>query len=668
VVLSYGYWQRKFGGDAHVIGRVVLIDFVPHQVIGVMPRTFQFLDFTPDLLLPQEVLNGPIDGDEFNHSGIARLKPDVTVNQANQDIRRVLTTWGDTGGDIRQMIEQLRLEPDLRPLKQDVVGDVGTVLNILMGALALMLLLVCVNVANLVQVRAQARRQEFAIRAALGAGCGRIVRELLVESATLGILGGTLGLGLAYVGLQLLVSHGSVSLPRLDEISIDSTSIFFGLACSLASSVLFGLTAILNSVRNSGLQNTRGASPTKEHIRTQHALVTVQVALALVLLIAAGLMVRTAHALGAVTPGFIQPAQIQTVRILIPEAQTPAPERVLQTQVDILQRLAAIPGVTAVAYADGLPMEFENHNGNPIAVEGRAPIDGIPPNRTMKRVSPGLFKTLGTRLIAGRDFTWDDVFGRRRVGIVSENMARENWGEPHNALGKRIRNGDAEPWTEIVGVVENVHDDGVDQPPPATVYWRAGLSAPLRPGEPAVVRRAVTFAIRSDRAGTESFRREITAGIHAVNANLPLAKVRTLNDVYRLSIARRSFALVLLAIAGALALALAIVGVYGVLAYTVSHRSRELSIRVAVGAEPGMVKLLFVRQGLLLACVGGVIGMSLAVALSHWISSLLFGVTPLDPGTYAASGVIILMAVVTASYIPACRAASADPMETLRSD
>jgi predicted permease len=337
-------------------------------------------------------------------------------------------------------------------------------------------------------------------------------------------------------------------------------------------------------------------------------------------------------------------------------------------QADIRNRLAAIPGVTAAAFADSLPMEFEYHNGNPIDVEGKTPTDGIPPNRTMKRISPGLFQAQGTRLIAGRDFTWSDVFGRRPVAMVSENMARENWGEPRNAIGKRIRNGTWGPWNEIVGVAENVHDDGVDLPAPATVYWRAGLSAPLQSGEPAAVRRAVTFAIRSNRAGTEGFLREIAAGIHAVNASVPLAKVRTQNDVYRLSIARRSFALVLLTIAGAMALVLAIVGVYGVLGYAVAQRSRELSIRVAVGAEPGMVKTLFVRQGLVLASVGGVIGLSLAAALSHWISSLLFGVTSLDPGTYAASGAVILVAAITASYIPAYRAASLDPMETLRSE
>ena len=667
VILSYGYWQRRFGGDGHAIGRVVLIDYVPRRVIGVMPRTFRFLNLAPDVLLPQRLPIGPIRSDEFNHSGIARLKPGVTLTRANRDIARVLAIWGDTGS-ARQVLQQLRIQPALHPLKQEVVGDIGAVLGILMGALVLVLLLVCANVANLVQVRAQARRREFAIRAALGAGWERIARELLVESLTLGVLGGALGLGLAYAGIRLLVTRGFTTLPRLSEISVDSTSLGFGLACSLGSSILFGSIALLKSGRSRGMQNGRGASPGREQMRAQNALVVAQVGLALVLLVAAGLMVRSFLALHAVTPGFTHPEQIQTVRILIPEAQVPAPERVAQMQAEIADRLAAIPGVTAAAFADSLPMELEYHNGNAVAVEGKTPVDQIPPNRTIQRISPGLFAAQGTRLIAGRDFTWDDVSGQQRVAIVSENMARETWGEPRSALGKRIRIGGSGPWTVVVGVAENVYQDGVDRQAPPTVYLRAGVEAAAQPGDRAAIRRGVTFAVRSRRAGTEGFLRDMTAAIHAVNPGLPLAKVRTLNDVYRLSMARTSFALVLLGIAGAMALALAIVGVYGVLAYAVAQRRREVGIRIALGAEPGMVKSLFVREGLILAGIGGAIGLASAGALSRWISSLLFGVTPLDPVTYGISGGIILAAAMTASYIPARRAASVDPMETLRSD
>jgi len=281
-ILSYGYWQRKFGGDAQAIGRTVLLDFVPRQVVGVMPRNFRFLDISPDVLLPLRLPKGPITGGDGNLSGIARLKAGVTLAQANQDIARVLKIWSDTYG-VRQIAEQLRIKPALRPLKKDVVGDVGAVLGILMGALALVMLLVCANVANLVQVRAQGRQHEFAIRAALGAGWGRIARELLVESLTLGALGGGLGLALAYVGLRLLVTQGPATLPRLAEISIDSTSLLFALACSLGSSVLFGLVAALKCGRPGGVQSPRGSSRSTEQIRTQNMLVVTQVALAPIL-------------------------------------------------------------------------------------------------------------------------------------------------------------------------------------------------------------------------------------------------------------------------------------------------------------------------------------------------------------------------------------------------
>jgi putative ABC transport system permease protein len=667
VILSYAYWQQRFGGDPHVLNRLVLIDSVPHQVIGVMPRNFVFLDLAPDVLVPQLVGNDAPGAQDADHNGLARLKPGVTLAQANQDIARVLHIWGGAAGT-EQVLKQLRVRPNVHPLKQDVVGDVGSILEILMGALGLVLLLVCANVANLVQVRAQSRSQEFAIRAALGAGRGRIARELLVENFTLGALGGAIGLGLAYIGLRLLVAHGPANLPRIVEISIDSTGLLFALGASVASSVLFGFITVLKSGLSTRVQNARGASPGREQSRAQNALVVTQVALALVLLIGAGLLLRSFFALRSVKPGFTHPEQVQTVRLFIPEAQVPEPERVAQMQADILHNLSAIPGVTAVAFATALPLQPEYHNGNPVFVEGQTPVDRIPPNRTIKDASPGLFAALGARLIAGRDFTWADLLGRHRVAIVSENMARENWRDPRDAIGKRIRIGNGGPWSVVVGVAENVYDDGMDRQPPTLVYFPAGVRPPYQPGAAPGVRRSVAFAIRSKRAGTEGLLKEMAAAIHSVDSSLPLARVQTLIDLYRLSMARASFALVLLGIAALMALTLAIVGVYGILAYSVAQRRREISIRVALGAEPLMVKVLFLRQGLILTCLGGAIGLIFARGLSHWLSSLLFGITPADPLTYGAAGALILAAAMSASYIPVQRAASLDPMEALRSE
>jgi predicted permease len=654
VILSYKYWRRRFGGSERVLGQLVLIDFVPYQVVGVMPRSFEFLNVDPDVFLAQSVASGAPGSEDADNFGVARLKPGVSLEQANQDLARVLSIWGAGNAQWGQALEELRVKPNIHPLKQDVVGDVGAVLKILMGALVIVLLLVCANVANLVQVRAQGRREEFAIRTALGAGRGRIAGQLIVESLALATLGGAAGLALAYAALRVLVTHGPSSLPRIGEIGLDSTSLLFALACSLLSGMLFGFIALLKSGLSSRLQKARGASPSAEQLHAQNALVVAQVALALVLLVGAGLLVRSFIALNAVKPGFTHLAQIQTVRLFIPEAQIPEPERVAQTQADILHELAAIPGVTAAGFATALPLELEYHNGNPVSVEGKTAVDRIPPNRTIKSISPGLFAALGTRLIAGRDFAWSDLVSPPRVAIISENMARENWGDPEDALGKRIRMGTG-PWTVIVGVAENAYDDGVDRQPPAIVYF---------PG----LRRGVAFALRSSRAGTEGLLKEITAKIHAVDSSLPLANVRTLSDLNRLTMERRSFALVLLGIAAVMAVTLSIIGVYGVLAYAVAQRRKEISIRVAVGAEPRTIKALFLRQGLILTCLGGAVGLVSARGLSHWISSLLFGVTPADPLTFGVSGAVILATALAASYVPSRRAASLHPIEALRSD
>jgi putative ABC transport system permease protein len=662
VILSHSYWIRRFGGDERTLGRTVVIDFVPRQVIGVLPRTFRFLDRSPDVLLPQRFRANPPFGD-FSYSGIARLKPGITIELANQDATRVLNQI--IPERMRSFAEQARLKSNLRPLKRDVTEDIGTVLGVVMGALGLVFLLVCANVANLVLVRAQARTHEFAIRAALGAGWGKIARELLVESLTLGLFGGAFGIALAYGAVRILKAQDLTTIPRLAEVSIDTATLAFDLACSVAGSLLFGLIAVFKCRIPGNILGARGASMSLDQLRTQNVLVVAQVALALVLLVASGLLIRTFLALRGVHPGFTHPERVQTTRIVIPDTQAPEPERVALMQAEIVENVSRLPGVEAAAFADGLPMDADNRNGNLIAVEDKFVAGQPPPNRRVKFVSPGLFAVQGTRLLAGRDFTWEDLSNRRLVAIVSESMARENWGEPNAALGKRLRPGDR--WLEVVGVVEDVHDDGAHRPAPPIVYFRTGVHV-SSPDRPPVIRRGLTLAIRSSRANTESFLREVAAAIHAVNPNLPLAKVRTLDDIYRRSMALTSFTLALLGIAGTMALALAVIGVYGVLAYAVGQRRREVSIRVALGAQPNQVTGLFLRRGILLAFVGGLVGVAAAMGLSRWVSALLFGVTALDPATYVASALIVSAATLIASYIPARRALSVNPMESLRAD
>jgi putative ABC transport system permease protein len=667
VILSHAYWSMRFGGDARVLGRQVVIDVVPRQVIGVMPRTFRFLDRSPDVLLPQRFATANLPFEPFSYSGIARLKPGVTIDRANQDAARILKQVMPE--NIRPFAEQARMRPNLRPLKQDVTGDISTVLGVLMGALGLVFLLVCANVANLVLVRAQARTQEFSIRAALGAGWGRIARELLVESLVLGLIGGAFGMALAYGAVQVLKAQDLTTIPRVTEVSIDAATLAFGLTCSVVASLVFGLVAAFKSGVPRKIRGARGASLDRERVRAQNVLVVAQVALALVLLVASGLLIRSFVALRGVHPGFTHPEHVQTLRISIPATEVPEPERVARMQAEIVEQVSRLPGVEAVAFADGLPMEADHRNGMIVAVQDTF-VPGQPvPNRVVKHVSPGLFAAQGTRVLAGRDFTWEDLFKRRLVAIVSESMARENWGRPEAAIGRRLRPGAlGDTWREVVGVVEDVHDDGAHNPAPPIVYFRTGVHNAERSDRPPSIRRGLTLAVRTSRAGAESFVRELATAIHSVNPGVPLAQVRTLDDVYRRSMARTSFTLILLGIAGTMALALSIIGVYGVLAYAVGQRRREVSVRVALGAQPHQVKGLFLQRGMVLACVGSVVGLGAAMALSRWVSSLLFGVTALDPATYITAAMIVSAAALMASYIPARRALSVNPAESLRAD
>lgn len=666
VILSHSYWANRFGSSEQVLGREVVIDSVVRRVIGVMPWRFRFLDLSPDVLLPQRFARTNLPFEPFSYSGIARLKAGITIDRANQDVARVLKLT--IPEKIRPFLEQSHMQPNLRPLRRDVIGDIGTALTVLMVALLFVFMLVCANVANLVLVRAQARTQEFALRAALGAGWNTIARQLLTETLTLGLAGGSCGIILAYVALQILKTQDLTSIPRLTEVSLDPLTLAFALGCSIVCSIFFGLIAVLKYGIPGRFSHARGASLSHTQVRGQNLLAVTQVALTLVLLVASGLLIRSFLALRSVNPGFTQPGRIQILRVAIPETQVSEPERVARMQIEILHNISAIQGVEAAGAMDGLPMEADYRNGNIIAVEDKFVPGQTQPNRDVKYISPGLFAALGSQLLAGRDFEWRDVFSHHRVAIVSENMARENWGEPQAALGKRLKSGAlvGDPWFDIVGVVENVHDYGPDKQAPEIVYFRTGVYDSLQPGRPQSIRRGLSLAIRSGRANTNSFLQDIARAIHRVDPNLPLTQARTLDDVYRRSMARTLFTVCVLGVAGSMAFILSIIGVYGVLAYAVAQRRREVGIRMALGAQPKEVQSLFVRRGVLVAGVGIVNGLAVTLSLSRWVSSLLFGVTAFDPGTYLISICVVFLAVLVASYVPARGALSIDPVESLR--
>ena len=530
VLLSYGYWQRRFGGDASVVGRGIRVDSRPRQIIGVMPPSFfRLMGQDPDLFIPLRLDRNRLHLGDLGFLGIARLKPGVNLAQANSDVARMLPIWlrswpGPNASFGREVFEKARFSPALRPLKDDVVGSIGRVLWLLMGAVGLILLIACANVANLLLVKAESRQHERGIRLALGASRAQILRESLGESLVLGAAGGLPGLAFAYGGLRLLRFMEPGNLPRVQEISIDGAVMLFALAASLFSCLLFGL---LPAFKYTGSQlapalrmGGRSAGTSRERHRAQNVLLVGQVSLALVLLVTSGLMLRTFQEIRRVRPGFTNPEQVQVFGLAIPGSRVEQPERVVRMWNDILERLTAIPGVRAAGLANSLPMD-DTKNQNPIIAENARSEPGLnPPIRTFKFVSPGFLAAIGTRLIAGRDFDWADMDGRRSVVLVSENLARELWGSSGAAVGKRIHEiGTKIQWREVVGVVENVHDDGIQKQPPPTVYWPFAMAN--FNGAALSVQRNVAFAVRNPGAGTEAFLKQVRQAVAAITPRRP---------------------------------------------------------------------------------------------------------------------------------------------------
>jgi predicted permease len=676
-VLTYGYWQRHFGGRRDAIGRTLTIGGTAHEVIGVLPRDFRFLDHSEvELFLPMQWDRSKTKLGNFSWEAIARLKPGVTVNQANADLNRLIPvgihSFPAPDGFSPTIFEKAGLMTDVHPLKKDVIGDIGNVLWILMGSIVVVLLVACANVANLLLVRVEARRKELAIRTALGAGRSNITMQLLYESFVLSLMGGLAGLGLAFGALRVLVALAPTGLPRLHEIGINLPVLLFTL---LVTVVVSGTIAVIPVIKFSGVRMTtglregaRGASQGREHQRARKALVVVQVGLALVLLICSGLMIRTFLALAHVSAGFSDPGSLEAFRIYIPETQIPntANERVLRMEQAIRDRLAAVPGVQSVSITTAVPMD--NSGGyDPVFAQDRTYKEGeIAPLRRFKFAGPGFFQTLGTPLLAGRDLTWDETFQKRPVAIISENFAREYWGSAANAVGKRIRVGNIDDWSEIIGVAGDIYDNGVSQPASLAVYWP--LFQNRFEGQKEVVRRGVSFVLRSQRAGSAEFMNEVQQAVWSINPDLPLADTTTVGELYRKSTARTSFTLVMLCVAGSMALLLGIVGIYGVISYAVSQRTREIGIRMALGARKETLTGTFVRQGMVLAGIGAAAGLVTAFAAMRLMASLLFHVSPMDPWTYGSATVCVLGIAWIACYLPSRRAAVVNPVNALRSE
>jgi predicted permease len=675
VVLTYGYWRHKFGGDPSVIGKTMIVDGKSQQIIGVMPQGFRFLDqddlalFTPFRFERAKVFLG-----NFSYEALGRLKPGATLEQLNTDVARMLpivrNSFPAPPGFSIKLFDDAHVGPNVRPLKRDVVGDAGSVLWVLMGSIGMVLLIACANVANLLLVRVEGRRQELALRAALGASWGRIAGELWLESLSLGFLSSLLGLGLAWAALRALVVLAPDGLPRVHDIAIDGPVLLFTVAISVFTSLLFGAIPVFKyagAQLSTGIrEGGRALSQSREQHRARSVLVVVQVALALVLLICSGLMIRTFRAMTKVDPGFSRAAELQAFRISIPEAQIKENEPVIRMEEQILHAVEAVPGVASAALSTSIPMDGNGWH-DPVFVEGRTYAEGeLPPLRAFKFVSPGLLSTMGTPLVAGRDFTWTDTYKKLPVALVSENIAREYWHDPAAALGKRIRVSTKDDWREIVGVVGNVYYDGVSKPATAAAYWPLLLDH--FESDLTTVSRDVAVILRTSRAGSENFLTEVRQAVWSVNPNLPLAQVHTVEYFYKKSMARTSFTLVMLGVAGAMALLLGVVGIYGVIAYSVSQRRREIGIRMALGAQQRALTNMFVRHGLFLTGIGVACGLVVAIILMRLMSTLLFKVNPTDPLTYVAVSAGLIATALLASYLPSRRTAAVDPVEALRAE
>jgi predicted permease len=672
-LLTYGYWQRRFGGAPTVLGQNLTVEGEPVEIIGVLPASFKFLRSHPDLVMPFRLDRAKVFVGNFSFQGLARLKPGVTIAQANTEIARLIPLLPEKyalpPGFSRKMFDDIRMGPKVRPLSVDVIGDVGKVLWLLLGTVGFVLLIACANVANLYLVRSEGRQQELALRAALGANRGRMARELLSESIVLGLASGVVGLVLAQLGLALLLKIAPEGLPRLDEIAINPIVVLFTVGISLVSGVLFGLIPVLKFGEPSIAalkEGGRSSSDGPARHRARNVLVVAEIALALVLLVVSGLMIRTFVAMRSVEPGFTKPEEVQTFRVSIPEALIKEWPQVVLTFKQIGERLQQVPGVKAVGIASSITMDGSNNN-DPIFVENISDPNGaMPPLRRFKWITPGYFDAMGNRLLFGRTVTWTDIEQRQPVAIVSESFTREYWKNPADAIGKRIRQSPKNPWREIVGVVGNERDNGLDQKAPAIVYWPIAMQEFWDNKD--FVYRGMAFAVRSDRTSSPTLLKELQRAVWDVNSNLPLASVRTLDDIRADSMAQTSFALGMLAIAAAVALLLGVVGIYGIIAYIAAQRTREIGIRMALGAEAGDVSRLFLRHGLVLTAIGVVVGVVAAMGLTRLMSSLLFGVGAMDPMTYVAVSTVLASIALLATYVPARRASRIDPIVALRTD
>ena len=661
VLLSHGLWQSRFGSDPNIIGQSVTIDGDRHAVVGVLRPGFKFPDnqfpkFNLELIVP-----APLDPNDQNDfvahylNLVGRLQAGVTVEQAQSEVAAIIH---NARAKFARAPDDYGLRAGVTPLQEEMVGDTRSTLLILLGAVGFVLLIACANVANLHLARTTARRREIAIRAALGARRGRIVRQLLTESVLLAIVGGAAGVLLALWGIDLLVALLPGEVPRLNTIGIDGRVLGFSLGLSLLTGVLFGLAPALQAskpdlqaaLKEGGKAATAGAGR-----RLRGLLVVAEVALALMLVIGAGLLIKSFWRRQQVDPGF-KAQNVLSLQVAPPASAYEKAERKRVFYRQVIERVAALPGVQAVGGIHLLPMGGSNWNPD-VRVEDHPLDDGTePPAVDWRLVTPGYFEALRIPLVRGRLFTEADREKAAPVAIVNATLAQRYWPN-EDPVGKRIRSGfEGKEWVPIVGVVGDVKEQGLDTPTHLEMY---------RPYSQAPFPSAMTLMVRTD-AEPSALASAIRNEVWAVDKDVPLADIQPLARVVSQSLAGPRSTTLLLAVFAGVALLLGAIGIYGVVAYGVAQRTQEIGIRMALGASSGDVLRLVVGQGMRLTVAGLALGTGGALATTRWLASLLFGTSATDALTFASVALLLALVALAACYVPARRAAKVDPMVALR--
>lgn len=666
LLISDGLWKRRFGADEHVIGRVVTLAGLPRTVIGVMPPGVNFPDdqvgYLKDRADAWIPLNWEARKDGRGNQYLVVLgtrKPGVTIGAAKADLTHLGQDFKARFPD-RYAEANIRWRLDAATLRDEMVGDVRPGLMALFGAVSLVLLIACVNVANLMVAKGASRRRELAVRSALGANRGRLVQQLLIESLVLTALGTSLGIGVAFASLKALVAVSPGGIPRLDAVDIDGAVLVFAALLALVTGVVVGLVPAIRQSdadpQSALADGTRGAQASAMRSSMRHVLVVAEVTLAVIVLIGSMLLVRSFIAMSR-TPTGVSLSQTAIAEIVIPRATYDSPDKIFAFHAALTTRLAALPGVRVASAGYPLPMSGEAWSGS-LSIVGVPEGPGLPePHAEYAVTMPGYFQATGIPLIEGRDFTRADTAATAPVAIVDEQFARRYWpGE--SALGKRIAtSGDLEkgPFETIVGVVGHTLRGGARANGEAQLYLSALQNAQTN----------LFYVVRS-AGDSRSLLAAMRSAVRDEDARLPIARLTTGEEMTRRFTARDRFNVLLFSVFGAVSLVLAAVGIYGVLASLVAQRTREIGIRLALGGRPSGVVRRLVGEGCALAAIGLAVGLGAAALLSRSLETLLFQVKPTDHVSYATIAILVLGVSAAASYLPARRAAAIDPVETLR--